>query len=200
MKKRMDEDGISVFEIEDLDADRPRGFAECREATWILIEEAWKRMEHGTLSDAAKGALNNMWRPLYFLREVEDGEYTDPGEIYYWGVKLGVAGECLRICLKSTALDEGIKGLRGREESIKTRAEKKRVVDDFILRWFDKKAAQHIGDGKERNVCRYAAMELNAAYQAGDREARGVLMQLNKDVFTPEMVRQRVQARKKQNG
>lgn len=118
------------------------------------------------------------------------------------GMAFGKALDEMRVRLGATDRGLGRKNTKGRDESIKTRSRKKRAVDDCILRHYDKKAAQHTGK-PEREICEHTAAELNRAYQAGNKEGkevRGILMQLKKEEFTAEMVRSRVQARKKQNG
>ncbi len=132
------------------------------------------------------------------LAALEKHQPGDCGSAYRIGIMQGE----LNARLESQAVQNGRKNTNGRNESIRIRADKKRVVDDCILRYYDMKAAQHIG-GPVREICTHTAKEMNKAYQKGNKEGKEllcILRQLKKEEFTAEMVRSRVQARKKQNG
>jgi len=111
------------------------------------------------------------------------------------GAQFGKRLEEMRVRLESTAVQLGRKNSAGRNEGYKTKAQKRRETDDLILALFERKKGS-----SEREKCLHTANELNRRYEAGDRKLERVLMQLNQKSFTPDMVRARVQRRKKESG
>lgn len=148
--------------------DEPDKFAECREAAWLLVDQAWGC---GTLSEAAKGALNRMWLPLYALNKVENREYTNPGEVYYWGVKLGVAVECLRICLESPAIYLGLKNHEALDDGRKTNTNKRAMADAKVFVAFEQAKRSKPNLDSERGWCLEAVIILNREHAADRKKA-----------------------------
>ncbi len=114
--------------------------------------------------------------------------------------EIGKAEILLRALMDSPQVEQGQKNITGREGGYKTKREKRKVTDALILEVFDAKEAKHADRATERELCAHAAAELNRAVKSGDKKLISVLVDLNKEEFTTEMVRFRVQRRKKESG
>lgn len=183
--------------------DEPDKFAECREAAWLLVDQAWAHKRRGTLSEAANGLLDRMLIPMYALYKVENGEFTNPGEIYYWGVKLGVAAEGLRICLESPAIYLGLKNHEALDGGRKTNTNKRAMADAKVFVAFEQAKRSKPNLDSERAWCEEAARILNEEHK--EQRARALMDGVDPAAveerwakWTMGMVRARIQKQKKE--
>ena len=206
MKKRKVDDGVFVGErlVPETYEERMAALLAMAEAqmaapsTWLddVRAEADSMLAYIREHDCPK---KDIWRVEELQRELANYHLAGHPEYAAFRIGMTLQDARIRVGFESENLRRGRANIAALEDGHKTKTKKRSAADIRILAMFDKKASKQTGL-PERAVCENTANELNRAYRSGDKELEKVLMHLKKNEFSADMVRARVQRRKKENG